>query len=146
MLCRSKSNVPAMRLASSRACPGSARPVDAGIVIIVLVVASLIYSAVQSNRDRQQLARDLEEEVDRAKIVCSNAAAVVAAGATATDRLASFAREIDGQREAAGKAAIAQEMITYTLGLTAGDQAQLDELNGARNRILLALQKYQGTQ
>lgn len=122
------------------------RTVFAVAAIVVLVVVGWAYAAVQASRAREELARDVVAAVERAKVVCNNAASAVGAGSTATDRIASFAREIDAKRSVEDKAVTAQEMINYTLGLVGTNQAQLDELHGATNRLLLALQQYRGAQ
>jgi hypothetical protein len=113
-------------------------------VVVALIVVGSVYAAVQANRARDQLAQAVEDAIDRAEIACRNAASAVGASTVATDRIAEYGRQIDGARIVADKAALAQEMITYTLGLAGSNQSQVDELNGARNRIVLALEKYRG--
>lgn len=115
-------------------------------IVVALVIVGSVYAAVQANRARDQLAQALEDAIDRAEIACRNAVSAVGAGTAAADRVAEFGRQIDGKRLVTDKASVAQDMITYTLGLAASSQAQVDELNGARNRIVLALQKYQAAQ
>lgn len=120
------------------------RTVVSVAIVAALVVVLAVSAAVQANRARAELAKNVQDAVDRAKVVCANAVTAVGGGSNAADQVATYSRQIDGKRTVDEKAAIAQEMITYTLGIAGSSQSQVDELNGARNRIILALQQYMG--
>jgi hypothetical protein len=118
------------------------RAVAAGV--IVLIVASILaYSALQANQRRKALEADVLDAIERGQLVCSNALSAVGADSAAVAALQGFVQRIGEARQVPAKAAAAQEMITYALSQVGGNQAQVDELNGARNRILLALERYE---
>ncbi len=112
------------------------------LVILAVVVSILVFSRVQANRRLKELADDVLAAIDRAELVCTNALSAVGAGDQAVATLRDLAGRIAGAKQLEDKVALAQEMITYALAQAGGSQAQVDELNGARNRILLAMQEY----
>jgi hypothetical protein len=119
------------------------RTVVAVAAVLALVIVGAVYASVQASRARDELAQAVLAAIDRAEIVCANAASAVGAGAAVTGQLETYGREIDQKRLVEDKAAVAQQMLTYTIGVVGTNQAQLDELHGAVNRIVLAMREYQ---
>lgn len=117
--------------------------VVAAVLIIALAASGLVYSVVQAAHRRSELAVAVLQAVDRGRLVCTNALSAVGADNQASAALEGYFQEIETKTDVRDKAAAAQEMITYVLSQVGGDQAQVDELVGARNRILLALQQYE---
>jgi hypothetical protein len=115
------------------------------ILLASLVVAALVYGTVQANRRRAELAELVLSAIERSRIVCANVLGAARAGDDAQAALQAFFRRIEAAGQVADKAAIAQEMITYCLGMVEGNAALVDELAGARNRIVLALQQHGGS-
>lgn len=116
--------------------------VAAGLIVVVLA-GMLVFSLVQGNQRKAALAAAVLDAVERSRLVCTNALGAVGADSEAIAALEGFYRRIEDENQVSGKATAAQEMITYVLSQVHGNQAQVDELNGARNRILVALQQYE---
>lgn len=119
------------------------RLVLAAALVLALVVVAVVYSRVQAGKLRAERAEQVLAAVERSRTVCANALSAVGAGDEARAALQAFFGRIDGAKLMADKAAAAQDMITYCLSQVRGNQSQVDELHGARNRIILALQQYE---
>jgi len=120
------------------------RRVAAVLVLVLVVVAVGAAYTVQANRRRAELRADVLAAVERSKVVCADALSSVSAGDSALATLQGYSRRIDDSADLGDKVDASYEMITYALGHVAGSQAQIDELNGARNRILYAVKQYGG--
>ena len=111
-------------------------------VIVVLISALIVYSTILANQQKNLLKEDVLYAIERSKVVCANALSVVGASEDVIHLLKKYSDSIDTKEQIVDKSTAAQEMITYTLSQVSGTQAQIDELNGSRNRILVALKKY----
>lgn len=102
--------------------------------VILIVVGIVIISTVQSKSREEEIAQPILDAVEHSVLVCK--------GISSEDALSSYINRIESEKTATGKANAAQEMIQLVTKQSEGNQAQLDELNGARNRITIALKKY----
>lgn len=118
------------------------RRVVAGLIILTVVVSFIAYSRVLTNRKTAELRDAVVAAIDRAAVVCTNALSAVGAGDQAAATLRGHIEHIDSAKAIEDKVSRSYEMISFALSLVGSNQAQVDELNGARNRILLAMQEY----
>ena len=114
----------------------------AALVILAVVIISVLHANGQTAQAKKELSDQLIGTVERAETVCKNALSAVNANDQAVSSLQKYLDRIEKENDAAKKAEIAQEMINDTLSKVSGNQQQIDELNGARNRILLAVKNY----
>ena len=104
------------------------------IAVILIVIGIVVISTVQSKSHQEKLAQPILDAVEHSVLVCK--------GISSEDVLSSYINRIESEKAATDKADVAQEMIQFVTKQAEGNQAQLDELNGARNRITIALKKY----
>jgi hypothetical protein len=111
------------------------------LLVLALVVAGMM---VSSSRRRQALAENakiVDAAVDHAVAVCRN---VVTVHGDAGDQaeLNGMIKRIEDEKNPLTRADIATDMIGLCLRLAQDSQSQLDELTGARNRLLIAIREY----
>jgi hypothetical protein len=135
-------NRPGDSLGEKPRLSGFGRRVVAVVLLLAIVATAVVYSRIQANRRKAELADQVLSAVERSKVVSANALSAAGADDAAQAALKGYVKRIDDARQVKDKAAAAQEMITFSLGQVHGIAAQVDELNGARNRLLLALQQY----
>lgn len=111
-------------------------------LLLALVIAGVAYARMQAANRRQELAQQVVAAVERSAVVCANALAAVRAREAVLAELQTYLRRIGDAGDVVTKAEVAQEMITWCLGHAGSLPAQVDELHGARNRILLAVEQY----
>ncbi len=119
------------------------RRVVVGLLVVAAIVAAIVLANAQAARKRNELKQAVLDAVERSEVVCGNALSAVGAGTEAQSALQGFRDRIARAGDVDEKASVAQEMIDFALGHAGGNQAQVDELNGARNRIMLAMQQYE---
>ena len=110
--------------------------VFAGIAA-VLLAAVLIIGAMHSAAQKKELAEPVLSAVEHSVLVCRS---ITGDGAEA---LAELIDAVEQETDVLKKADAAQEMLLYASKLSEGNQSRTDELNGARNRITVALRQYQ---
>lgn len=118
------------------------RRVVAVALLLALVIAGVAYARTQAANRREELAQQVVAAVERSAVVCANALAAVKAPVGTVAELQSFLSRLEDSSDVIAKAEVAQEMITWCLPYAEGSPAQVDELHGARNRILLAVERY----
>lgn len=114
-------------------------------VALLLVLALAVGGMMSSNsKKRQALAENakiIDSAIDHAVAVCRGVISVFGDEGD-TDELEGIIRRVEKEKNPLARADMATDIISLGLRLSQNDQGRTDELNGARNRILIAVREY----
>lgn len=113
------------------------------LVLLVAVVIGMVVSNQAKNKAMAEKALVIDNAVSHAVTVCKN---VVAASSSSEvgDEANRHIQRIEAEKDPLTKANLANDFIGYCMSLTK-EQHFIDELNGARNRVSVAVREYRGS-
>ena len=113
------------------------------LVALVAVIIGMVVSSQQKNKALAEHARVIDTAVDHAVAVCRN----VMATSDDSDRIAGMVQAIDritAEKDPLAKAGLTNDLIGQCMSIAGERQDFVDELNGARNRVQVAIREYKG--
>lgn len=115
--------------------------ISVGLAILIVITSVIFMLSASRNKNALlERAKIIDASVEYASAVCKNVGSSY--GEDFLDELSRMSERISAEKDPLIRADMAINMVGLTLNEGELRQDQIDELNGARNRILLAIKEY----
>lgn len=114
----------------------------AGIALLVAAFAGVMLANQFSRRADERAAQPVDSAVSYALTVAGQTARALGTDAD-VQLVRDTASFIEGESDPTKRAEAAQTLLGEMLSIAQGSQASIDEINGAKNRVHLAVRNYE---